>query len=692
MSGGPKKWVSSKVRGKSSTKLSGSSNVSSNDILSGSPHHSESSFANQLDLDRAPPSPPTRLPTGSSTATTANDDSDTAFIEFGSGSTLSRTGAAPTNLGATGTPPGNFILGSNSSIDTNEYGTPSPSTTPPKKTWEKNYKSFLRWSGKQPGGLLSHSLANKLGAHANHGGASDAIAADNAVAAASDNLSSAVASVSTSTSHHGLGHLAKFNVSKSDPSKNSPKTSSSKHKFPFAPILTSQNQPSLPDFNSSNLSAHGKMMPSLLPPPRTLSENNATAHLMKHQEQSKRRSSQVEDHESSMDLGPSLVDGFPHPTSAAPQPTHSRNHINNNISKENNSSKGSSLFKSVFRHKMSNNKLNQSSVLDDSGQHSYKTASSSSSRLRSKAKSSDALDSTMRRGVDRKNSPSTTPPGSNSSIATNSPRQSPSLVGTPVGTPGRERISTQEEVEVKAAALSRLVNRQFEQEQAQGPENQLQYRQTQPNQQYTPMPQQHQQSQTVVVQFNEGRSVGHAAKGMKSDGDLCGSDPSGMIDARDGSNDNSYNSQRNKDTLDQPRHRGHALSSDSKHLLFSRVASMGSNLTIREGHEGVIATNHHTIGSSTNPRPMHNRSTTMGIPSYLDSGQTSESYQVGIVNTEEEELIRERKKAFTDFHNMGIDSSSAYLGDDPSLHHKHSSIFLSSMAYPAGSAGGKGEY
>ena len=40
---------------------------------------------------------------------------------------------------------------------------------------------------------------------------------------------------------------------------------------------------------------------------------------------------------------------------------------------------------------------------------------------------------------------------------------------------------------------------------------------------------------------------------------------------------------------------------------------------------------------------------------------------------------------------MGVDSSSVYLGDDLSLHNK-SSIFLSSMAYPTGSAGGRGVF
>lgn len=57
-----------------------------------------------------------------------------------------------------------------------------------------------------------------------------------------------------------------------------------------------------------------------------------------------------------------------------------------------------------------------------------------------------------------------------------------------------------------------------------------------------------------------------------------------------------------------------------------------------------------------------------------------------VVNHDEED-IRDCRKAFTDFHNMGVDSSSAYLGDELSLH--KNSFFLSSMAYPAGSAGGK---
>jgi hypothetical protein len=81
--------------------------------------------------------------------------------------------------------------------------------------------------------------------------------------------------------------------------------------------------------------------------------------------------------------------------------------------------------------------------------------------------------------------------------------------------------------------------------------------------------------------------------------------------------------------------------------MFSRVLSLGCNLAIREG-------------------------------------------EPELTQIEQDELLRERKKVFTDFHNMGIDSTSAFLGgDDSSIHHR--STFLSSMAYPVGSAGGKGE-
>lgn len=101
-----------------------------------------------------------------------------------------------------------------------------------------------------------------------------------------------------------------------------------------------------------------------------------------------------------------------------------------------------------------------------------------------------------------------------------------------------------------------------------------------------------------------------------------------------------------KNDIDKPRHRGNLTNLDKSRSMFSRVQSMGCNLAIREG-------------------------------------------EPALTQTEEEALIRERKKAFTDFHNMGIDSTSAFLGgEDSSVHQRN--VFLTSMAYPAGSAGGKG--
>jgi hypothetical protein len=68
-----------------------------------------------------------------------------------------------------------------------------------------------------------------------------------------------------------------------------------------------------------------------------------------------------------------------------------------------------------------------------------------------------------------------------------------------------------------------------------------------------------------------------------------------------------------------------------------------------------------------------------------------EVLQLQITNSSDdnEHQYREQRKVFTNLHNSGNDSTSAYLGDEISLH--RNSVFLSSMAYPAGSAGGKGE-
>jgi hypothetical protein len=70
-------------------------------------------------------------------------------------------------------------------------------------------------------------------------------------------------------------------------------------------------------------------------------------------------------------------------------------------------------------------------------------------------------------------------------------------------------------------------------------------------------------------------------------------------------------------------------------------------------------------------------------------GRGEELLQLQITNSSDdnEQYHREQRKVFTTLHNTGNDSTSAYLGDEISLH-RHS-VFLSSMAYPAGSAKGE---
>ena len=231
------------------------------------------------------------------------------------------------------------------------------------------------------------------------------------------------------------------------------------------------------------------------------------------------------------DLGPSLADGFQEHCSITAPPSPS-------ASSKDSSHKGGNIFK----------------------------------RLRSKTKSHDCLDSTLRRGVDRK-SPSNTPPGSHEST----PRRTAECV-------------TQQVSEDKASAL---------------------------------------QAHLSTPQLDSSASSNTHRR----------SDPSAIVQ--------SHNNLYNSDSLDKPRHRGHSTSLDVSKSMFSRVQSMGCNLAIREG-------------------------------------------EPALTPTEEEELLRERKKAFTDFHNMGVDSTSAFLGgEDSSVHQRN--VFLTSMAYPAGSAGGKGE-
>lgn len=123
---GPKKWVSSKVHRKGSSKSN----------LNSSFNHNASSPT------RAPASPPTRL----------HDDtlSATAIVDFGSGSTFMTQrcdGAHVVGGGHSTTYSGNSSLESFGTGLTHSPLTQSPSTTPPKKTWEKNYRSFLRKTG-----------------------------------------------------------------------------------------------------------------------------------------------------------------------------------------------------------------------------------------------------------------------------------------------------------------------------------------------------------------------------------------------------------------------------------------------------------------------------------------------------------------------------------------------------------------
>ena len=250
-------------------------------------------------------------------------------------------------------------------------------------------------------------------------------------------------------------------------------------------------------------------------------------------------------------------------------------------------------------------------------------------KLRGKTKSVENLDGSRRRGIDRK-SPVNTPPGSAASTPINRHSHMTST---------DSMCSVQEGLE-KAAMLSDLL--------------------------FPPsLP------SSISLEPNLRPKIGHVIPHRNtsaSHGNLNGSD--NLDEARHRGHSvrpkightiphrnasASHGNLNGGDNLDEARHRGHSESmapstfgtqqtshsSPIKPTIFSRVQSMGSNLIIPEGQ----------------PIMNHN---------------------------EEEELIRERKKVFTDFHNMGIDSSSAFLGDESSLH-KHS-MFLSSMAYPAGSA------
>ncbi|KAL9186065.1 hypothetical protein ACHAXT_005303 [Thalassiosira profunda] len=445
----PKRWVSSKVHRKTSSRPSFTSSLSGSYPLE----------------EGLPPSPPTRLPKEDTTASTT-------IIDFGSASTLAthRSECPP------GGPP---TVGSSSSISidsSNSALTHSPSTTPPKKAWEKNYKSFLKRSGKHGKPPSSSAAAHK-------------------------------ASIKQLPRPHS-SHSAARSMSESDNA--SAVLSGTKHQ----PLFASQNQE---------------------------------------------------------DWGNSLADGF-------------EDHSNHS-----------------YRELLSTSADDKRSlVAPPSPSRSKERGGAFLKRLgsRSKTKSVDNLDTTIRKGVDRK-SPSNTPPGS----AVSTPMSKHSPLSTSPG-----RLTPSEEGLEKAAMLSDLL--------------------------VPPT-----LSSTTAGSPGKSKKLGifpaHHHRKILSQGNLV------------------------DDSLDQARHRGHTVSLDPSVTFqrrqttatppnpptsFSRVQSMVSNLHIPEG-EPVVA------------------------------------------HDKQGEILREKRKAFTDFHNMGIDSSSAYLGDESSLH-KHSG-FLSSMAYPAGSAGGK---
>jgi hypothetical protein len=149
-------------------------------------------------------------------------------------------------------------------------------------------------------------------------------------------------------------------------------------------------------------------------------------------------------------------------------------------------------------------------------------------------------------------------------------------------------------------------------------------------------------------------------------------------------------------SLDRARHLGSSVSvappeslpqNGSAPILFSRAQSVASMSLDQTRH----------CGSSVSAAPPEVLPQKGTAPVFFSRAQSVASMASNhiipeggptAVNNDDDEHIRDRRKAFTDFHNMGVDSSSAYLGDELSLH--KNSVFLSSVAYPAGSAGRKG--
>lgn len=140
-------------------------------------------------------------------------------------------------------------------------------------------------------------------------------------------------------------------------------------------------------------------------------------------------------------------------------------------------------------------------------------------------------------------------------------------------------------------------------------------------------------------------------------------------------NNSNYN---NNNSLDQPRHG--RVSSGPSSTSYARTRSTG----------GPPKAQPTTLGLFSKAQSVATMAATNEGGGLDVGGEGRGELQLQITNSsDEEQHLREQRKVFTDLHNSGNDSTSAYLGDESSLH--RNSVFLSSMAYPVGSAGGKGE-
>eukprot|EP00985_Skeletonema_marinoi_P002224 scaffold898_cov120-Skeletonema_marinoi.AAC.8 len=443
--------------------------------------------------DTPPSSPPTRLlrvigDTSSSSQTQQQQQPTTISVEFPRERTFSR--GSSTSMG----PP---TVESNSSMDSVSTGfTQSPSSTPPKKTWERNYKSFLRRSG---GG--------------GHGGGS-------------------------SRHHHHVN-----------------------------------NNPPTP-------------APAMLPAPRLSSGSSTFIHL-----NSKRSSApsfptnaaDLAEIQKAADLAAELeagdVEFGDDDWATNPPPPHLQRQQSvpsspTRSSHKEHSSRGGSFFR----------------------------------KLRSKTKSEDSLDSTMRKGRDRRSPTTTTPPGSDASLSSRNNKHSPTSI--------RRRTTGVQDGLERAAVLSETLG-------------------------------------TPVLSISDDLTPPFIPDQLSGGGG--GATAIGAITMQPLKDDNRKPRPRGltsdeNSSLDGAMHRGHHTTSGSnsgggKSKLskspFNRVKSMGGGLTIKEGEPTVIS-------------------------------------------NEQEAQMREKRKAFTDFHNMGVDSTSAFLGDESSNH--RNSFFLTSVAYPAANA------